>query len=63
MVGCALRPCNRWEELNRNCTFGYLVVGWAFRPCNKWENLNINFWWVVYLVVGWLYACLFYERN
>ena len=42
MVGWALRPCNRKENLDKNCRLGYLVVGWALRPCDKRENLDRN---------------------
>ncbi len=42
MLGWALRPCNRGENLDRNCRLEYLVVGWAFRPCDRRENLDSN---------------------
>ncbi len=42
MVGWDLRPCNRRENLDRNCRMGYLVVGCVLRPFDRWENLNRN---------------------
>ena len=42
MVGLVLRPCDRRENLDRNCSLGYLVVGWALRPCDRSENLDRN---------------------
>ncbi len=42
MVGWALRPCGRSEDLDRNCSVAYLVVGRALRPYNRRENLDRN---------------------
>ena len=57
MVGWALRPCDRRENLDRNCRLGYLVVGWASRPFNRREKLDGNCS-LGYLVIGWVYACV-----
>ncbi len=43
MVRWALRPCDRRENLDKNCRLGYLEVGWALRPCDRRENLDRNF--------------------
>ena len=51
----SLRPCNKREKLDRNCTLGYLVIGWALRPSDRRENLDRNFS-VGYLVVEWALA-------
>ena len=42
MVEWAIRPCDRRENLDRNCRLGYLVVGWALRSCDSRENLDSN---------------------
>ena len=42
MVEWDLRPYNRRENLDRNCSLGYLVVGRALRPCDRRENLDRN---------------------
>ncbi len=55
MVEWALRPCNRRENLVRNCSLVYLVVGWALRPFNRREKLDGNCS-LGYLVIGWVYA-------
>ncbi len=46
-----LCPCNRRENLDKNCRLVYLLVGWALRPCDR-ENLERNCR-LGYLVVGW----------
>ncbi len=38
MVGWALRPYNRRENLDSNCRLGYLVVGWVY--ARETENLD-----------------------
>ena len=57
MVGWALRPCDRRENLDRNGSLGYLMVQWALRPCNRREKLDRNSR-LGYVVVGWFYACV-----
>ncbi len=42
MVGWALRPYNRRENLDMNYRLAHLVVGWALRPCDRRENLDRN---------------------
>ena len=42
MVGWALSPCDRRENLDTNCRLGYLLVKWALRPCESRENLDIK---------------------
>ncbi len=42
MVGWALRPCDRRENLDRICGTGKLVVGLALGPCDRRENLERN---------------------
>ena len=42
MVGWALRPCDKSENLDRKCRLVYLVVGWALRPCDRNDNLDRN---------------------
>ena len=55
MVGWHLRPCNRRENLDMNCSLVYLVVGWALRPFNRREKLDGNCS-LGYLVIGWVYT-------
>ena len=61
MVGWSLGPCDIRENLDSNCSLGYLVVGWALRPCDRRENLARNCR-LEYLVVGWVYARLIRGR-
>ena len=35
VVGWALRPYDRRENLDSNCRLGYLLVGMALRPYNR----------------------------
>ncbi len=43
MVRWALRPFDWRENLDMNCSLGYLVVGRALRPCDRRENLDSNY--------------------
>ena len=55
MVEWALRPCDRRENLDRNCRLGYLLVGLPLRLCNRRDKISRNCR-LEYLVVGWVYA-------
>ena len=51
MVGLALRPCDRRENLDRNCRLGYFGVGWALRLCDRREKLAGIVGWDI---IGWM---------
>ncbi len=55
-----LRPCNRRENIDRNCRLGYLVIGWAIRPCDRRENLDKI---VVWIFSGRMGLCSFDRRE